>query len=41
MIKDLEMSGIQAPYLNIMKAKYRKPKANTKMGRRLKQSHKN
>jgi hypothetical protein len=31
MIKVLERSGIQGPYLNIMKAIYRKPAANLKV----------
>jgi hypothetical protein len=31
MIKGLERSGIQGPYLNIVKAIYNKPVANTKL----------
>jgi hypothetical protein len=31
MIKDLERSGIQGPYLNMTKANYRKPVANIKV----------
>ena len=31
MIKVLERSGIQGPYLNMIKAIYRKPVANTKL----------
>jgi hypothetical protein len=31
MIKDLETSGIQGPYLNIVKAIYSKPVANIKL----------
>jgi hypothetical protein len=31
MIKDLERSGIQGPYLNIVKAIYSKPVANIKV----------
>jgi hypothetical protein len=31
MIKVLEISGIQGPYLNIVKAIYRKPVANIKL----------
>jgi hypothetical protein len=33
MIKVLERSGIQGPYLNIIKARYRKPVANCKLNR--------
>jgi hypothetical protein len=33
MIKDLERSGIQGPYLNIRKAIYSKPVANLKLNR--------
>jgi hypothetical protein len=40
MIKGLENSGIQGPYLNIVKAIYSKSVANIKlMERNLKQSH--
>jgi hypothetical protein len=31
MLKDLESSGIQGPYLNIVKAIYNKPVANIKL----------
>ena len=31
MIKDLESSGIQGPYLNIIKTIYSKPAANNKL----------
>jgi hypothetical protein len=31
MVKVLEKSGIQGPYLNIVKAKYNKPVANIKL----------
>jgi hypothetical protein len=31
MIKDLETSGIQGPYLNMIKAIYSKPEANIKV----------
>jgi hypothetical protein len=31
MIKDLERSGIQGPYLNMIKAIYNKPVANIKV----------
>jgi hypothetical protein len=31
MVKDLERSGIQGPYLNIIKATYNKPVANIKL----------
>ena len=33
MIKGLEKSGIQGPYLNIIKAIYCKPRANIKLNR--------
>jgi hypothetical protein len=37
MLKVLERSGIQGPYLSIIKAIYRKPSANTKLnGEKLK-----
>ena len=40
MVKVLERSGIQGPYLNIVKAIYSKPVANIKLnGEKLKQSH--
>jgi hypothetical protein len=40
MIKVLERSGIQGPYLNIIKAIYSKPVANIKLnGEKLQQSH--
>jgi hypothetical protein len=40
MIKVLEKSGIQGPYLNMIKAIYSKPVANIKVnGEKLKQSH--
>jgi hypothetical protein len=40
MIKVLERSGSQDPYLNIVKVIYRKPVANIKLsGRNLNQSH--
>jgi hypothetical protein len=40
MLKVLERSGIQDPYLNIIKAIYCKPTANFKLnGDTLKQSH--
>jgi hypothetical protein len=39
MIKDLERSGIQGPYLNIIKATYSKPVANIKLNGNLMQSH--
>jgi hypothetical protein len=40
MIKVLERSGIQGPYLSIIKAIYSKPVANIKiMERNLKKSH--
>ena len=40
MLKDLERTGIQGPYLNIVKTIYRKPVANIKLnGEKLKQSH--
>jgi len=38
MIKVLERTGIQGPYLNIVKAIYSKPVANIKLERNLKQS---
>jgi hypothetical protein len=39
-VKVLERSEIQGPYLNIVKAIYRKPVANIKLsGENLKQSH--
>jgi hypothetical protein len=38
MLKVLERSGIQGPYLNIIKAIYSKPVANIKLNRNLKQS---
>jgi hypothetical protein len=39
-IKVMKISGIQCPYLNIMKAIYRKPVANIKLnGQKLEQSH--
>jgi hypothetical protein len=41
-IKVLERSGIQGPYLNIIKAIYSKPVANIKLNQRnLKQSYRN
>ena len=40
MIKELERSGIQGPYLNIIKTIYSKPTANIKLnGEILEQSH--
>ena len=40
MIKVLERSAIQVPYLSLVKAIYSKPKANIKLnGENLKQSH--
>jgi hypothetical protein len=40
MIKVLKRSGIQGPYLNIVKVKYSRPVANIKPnGEKLKQSH--
>jgi hypothetical protein len=42
MRKFLERSGIHGPYLNIIKAIYRKPVANIKLnGEKLEESHQN
>jgi hypothetical protein len=39
MVKILEKSGIEGPYLNIEKAIYHKPVVNLKLNRNSKESH--